>query len=410
MMPMQRLPTESRQPMVVFAQTRLALSLTTLLLAAIFGFPHGGTVAAVVAGVAVPWSLLNLFLGHTRPDDVLSPLIALGDLAVLVIIEALVPQTYGAVRFLALALLAVHAHFQGERIGVAVASLGVAGLVIPSAIENSSDSLVAGDQRIFYEATFAAATLMTVALIGRFRTQESASRLRAHELTRRTLLGENEIRRKLSQALHDGPVQELIGLDMTLSAASAAIAQEDDGRAAGLLREASEITQRNVTSLRDEMLDLGPYAYDEISLEAAVERCLGVWERRYDLFVDPDVEPLDLPSEFEGELFRITQEAVSNAGRHGKAKTVKIRLVTRNGGIELTVTDDGQGFGSVDPLGPTEAGHIGLASMRERARLMRGTLSIESSDAGTVVRVRAPHPRRARFGLRPRASRAGARG
>jgi len=84
--------------------------------------------------------------------------------------------------------------------------------------------------------------------------------------------------------------------------------------------------------------------------------------------------------------------------------------VTRNGGIELTVTDDGQGFGSVDPLGPTEAGHIGLASMRERARLMRGTLSIESSDAGTVVRVRAPHPRRARFGLRPRASRAGARG
>ena len=395
--------------MVVFAQTRVGLSLTALLLAAVVGPPYGGNAAAVVAGVAVTWSLLNLFLALRRPEHALSPLIALGDLATLAIIEALVPQTYGAVRFLALALLAVHAHFQGERIGVAVASLGVAALVIPSAIESSSNAVVAGDRRIFYEATFAAATVMTVALIGRFRTEESASRLRAHELTGRTLNSENDIRRKLSQALHDGPVQELIGLDMTLAAARGAISKEDDGRAADLLREASEITQRNVRNLRDEMLDLGPYAYDEISLEAAVERCLGVWERRYDITVELDVEPVGLPSELEGELFRITQEAVSNAGRHGEADVVKIGLAGSGGNIELTVADDGKGFGSVDPLGPTEAGHIGLASMRERARLMRGTLSIESSEAGTEVRVRAPHPRRARFGLRQRASRAGAR-
>lgn len=407
---MQRLPTESGRPMVVFAQTRLGLSLTALLLATIVDFPSGVTVAAVVAGVAVPWSLLNLFLALRRPDQALSPLIALGDLTVLVIIEALVPETYGAVRFLALALLAVHAHFQGERIGVAVASFGVAALVIPSAIEDAGDAIVEGGRLVFYEATFAAATLMTVALIGRFRSEESASRLRAHELSRRTMQGENEIRRKLSQALHDGPVQELIGLDMTLAAAKAAVAQQDAPRAADLLREASEITQRNVVSLRDEMLDLGPYAYDEISLEAAVERCLGVWERRYGIQVELDIEPLDLPSELEGELFRITQEAVSNAGRHGKAKTVKIGLASRGANIELTVADDGQGFGSVDPLGPTEAGHIGLSSIRERARLMRGTLSIESSAAGTEVAVSAPHPRRARFGLWQRASRAEARG
>lgn len=393
--------------MVVFAQARLGLSLTAMLLAIVVGPPFEGTVTAVVAGVAVPWSLLNLFLALRRPDAALSPLIALGDLALLAVIQSLVPETYGAVRFLALALLAVHAHFQGQRIGVAVASFGVAALVIPNAVQDAGDTDVGGERLAFYEATFAAATLMTVALLGRFRTEESASRLRARELTRRTLRGENEIRRKLSQALHDGPVQELIGLDMTLAAAKAAIAQADDARATDLLREASEITQRNVRSLRDEMLDLGPYAYEEISFEAAVERCLAVWCRRYGFRAELDVEPLDLPSELEGELFRITQEAVSNAGRHGEAQNVKIKLASRDGAIELTVTDDGKGFGDVDPLGATEAGHIGLASMRERAELMRGALHIDSSDAFTEVGVTAPHPRRARFGLRQRARGAG---
>ena len=255
---------------------------------------------------------------------------------------------------------------------------------------------------LFYEATFAACTLMTVALIGRFRTEESASRLRARELTRRTLAGENEIRRKLSHALHDGPVQELIGLDMTLAAAKAAVAQEDGERATELIREAGEITRRNVRNLRDEMLDLGPYAYDEISFEAAVERCLTVWERRFDLDARLEIEAIDLPSEMEGELFRITQEAVSNAGRHASARKVTISLIPRHGTVELTVADDGEGFGGVDPLGATEAGHIGLAGMRERADLMGGTLQIESTEAGTTVKVTAPRPRRGRFGLRQR--------
>ena len=387
--------------MVVFAQTRLALSLTAVVLAAAFGFPFGGRLAGVVA-VAVPWSLWNLYLALRRPARALSPLIALGDLAMLVIIETLVPESYGPVRFLALALLAVHAHFQGERIGVAIASLGVAALVIPNVVRDSGDLELDGTQLAIYEIAFAAATLMTVALIGRFRAVESASRLRAHELTRRTLQSENEIRRRLSQSLHDGPVQELIGLDMTLAAVTAAIAHDDEARAAELLREASEIAQRNVCSLRDEMLDLGPYAYDEISFDAAVERCIPVWRRRYGIETELDIAPLELPSELEGELFRITQEAVSNAGRHGEARTVKIRLVTEDGTIGLTVTDDGKGFGDVDPLGPIEAGHIGLQSMRERTKLIRGSLQIDSSEAGTEIRVTAPHPRRGRFGRRGR--------
>ena len=114
-----------------------------------------------------------------------------------------------------------------------------------------------------------------------------------------------------------------------------------------------------MSSLRDEMLDLGPYAYDEISFEEAVARCLGAWERRYGIRTQLDTEPLDLPSEMEGELFRITQEAVSNAGRHGESENVRIKLTSHDGMIELSVADDGKGFGGVDPLGRPRPGTSG---------------------------------------------------
>jgi signal transduction histidine kinase len=281
-----------------------------------------------------------------------------------------------------------------------VTTIAVVSLILPTVVREPADDVIGHGVLMAYEGVFAAAALATVWLIGRFRTAESASRLRARELTRRTLRSENDIRRKLSVALHDGPVQELIGLGMMLAAADAATAKGDGERAARLLDEAREVADRNVQGLRDEMLDLGPYAYDEISYEAAVERCLPVWERRFELTTKLEIEPLELPSELEGELFRITQEAVSNAGRHGAAETVKVSLSERNGRLELRVSDDGKGFGDVDPLGATEAGHIGLASMRERAELMRGTLQIDTGDGGTEVKVSVPHPRRGRFGLR----------
>ncbi|HEV2785022.1 MAG TPA: ATP-binding protein, partial [Solirubrobacteraceae bacterium] len=358
--------------MVVFALTRLTLTVTALTLLALLGFPYGAGAAAVLAAVALPWSVLALYLARSRPEAALNPLIAIGDVAVLAAVEVVAPETYGAVRFLALGLLAVHAHFQGERIGIAVATIAVVGLVLPTLVREPGEDDIRDELLILYEATFAVATLTTVWLIGRFRTAESAGRLRARELSRRTLRAENEIRRKLSEALHDGPVQELIGLGMTLAAADAAAREGNRAEASVLIHEAREITDRNVRGLRDEMLDLGPYAYDEISYEAAVERCLPVWERRFDLSTTLEIEPLELPSDIEGELFRITQEAVANAGRHGEADSVTISLTAEDGMAVMKVADNGKGFQGADPLGATEPGHIGLASIRERAELMRG--------------------------------------
>jgi signal transduction histidine kinase len=273
-----------------------------------------------------------------------------------------------------------------------VAVLGSAALVATSVVRG--DTPVPGDVHAFYETVFILSALATGVVVGRLRTSESASRLRARSLSRRTIQAESKVRRRVAEALHDGPVQELIGLDMILSSAGKAASENRGADAARLLEEARKVTERNIGVLRDELLDLGPYAFEELGFGAAIENCLPVWKRRYGLEVLAAIENVDLPPETAGALFGIAQEAVVNAGRHSGAEAVSVSLRTVDARLELRVTDNGNGFGDVDPLGHSERGHLGLAMMRERAELLDGALDIETSELGTRVRVLVPLPQR----------------
>jgi signal transduction histidine kinase len=387
---LRRLPIESAQPVVLFAFSRLAVTLLGLGTMLVLSVPEDGSALAIIAAIAIPWAGLMVFVTLGHPRRGLSPFVAAGDLTVLLAVELLAPETYGGVRFAALFLTATHAHFQGERRGLAVGAVGAASLVTATAL--TGDAPVGGDVLAFYETGFVVCSLATALVVGRLRTSESASRLRARTLTRRTLQTESETRRRVAEAIHDGPVQELIGLDMMLSSASRATAEGRNVEAAKLLDHAREVTKRSVDSLRDEIVDLGPYAFEALGLETAVERCIQVWRRRYGFDIMLTIERIDLPVEVTGDLFRITQEAVVNAGRHADAKAVSISLRRVGSGVELRVTDDGHGFDGDDPLGASEPGHIGLGSMRERAELMEGRLEIQSSERGTKVLVTVPLP------------------
>jgi signal transduction histidine kinase len=147
---------------------------------------------------------------------------------------------------------------------------------------------------------------------------------------------------------------------------------------------------RNVRALRDEIVELGPYAFQEVSFATAIENCLPVWQRRYGVQMRLAIEEVELPPEIAGDLFRIAQEAVVNAGRHAQATRVELSLRTVDGNIELRVADDGHGFDRMSAFAGPEPGHLGLASMRERAELMDGKLEVDSSHRGTRVLVLAP--------------------
>jgi signal transduction histidine kinase len=383
-----RLPIESAQPLVVFAFARLLVVATAVIALAVLGLPYDGRGFAVLGGVALPWSVVCVALAYRAPERLLSPIVPAVDLAILLLLEVLVPDSYGGVRTAALFLIAAHAHFQGEPRGLAMALVGSVALVSASALRG--DTPVPSDLHALYETVFVISALATGVVVGRLRTAESASRLRARELSRRTIQSEAKVRRRVAESLHDGPVQELIGLDMILSSARKAATEGRGADAAHLLDEARTLTERNIVVLRDELVDLGPYAFEELAFDTAVDNCLPVWKRRFGFEVMASLQRIELEPEVKGDLFGIVQEAVINAGRHSGAEAVSINLRRVDGMLELRVTDNGRGFGDVDPLGPAEPGHLGLAMMRERAELLDGTLSIETSQRGTRVLVLVP--------------------
>jgi|RhiMethySRZTD1v2_1073278.scaffolds.fasta_scaffold135606_2 two-component system, NarL family, sensor kinase len=386
---MRRVPIDSAAPVVVFALARLVVSIAALTAVAIVGFPYHGR-AGLVLAVFVLWSVAVLATARRKPERALHPAVPAIDFALLLALELVAPDTLLGVQFAALFLIAAHAHFQGERRGVMIAALGAGALIAGAAIRG--DAPVDTDLLIFYEVVFFLSALATSVVVGLLRTSESASRLRARELSRRTMQAESEVRRRVAESIHDGPVQELIGLDMILSAARG---EPDEVQVGNLIDEARDLVSRNVRALRDEIVELGPYAFQEMSFETAIENCLPVWQRRYGFEVRLAIERVDLPPEIAGDLFRIAQEAVVNAGRHAEATRVEISLRTVGRQIELRVADDGQGFSGMNGMDringvSSEPGHLGLASMRERAELLDGELTIESSDRGTRVMVLAP--------------------
>jgi signal transduction histidine kinase len=384
---LQRTPIESREPIVAFAIIRALIIVATIAALSILGFPYGGEAALFLGALALPWALIALFVTRRSPEAGLNPVMPAIDIAALGMLLAIEPQSYGPVHFAALFMVAAHAHLQGEQFGLLIGGLAAA-VIVP--ISLVTDVPVAENIINGYETVFAVCCLSIAIVVGSLRTAESSDRLRARALSRRTIDTETEVRRHLAEAIHDGPIQELSSVELMLASAAQAFERGDAEQGNHALSEARALTRNNITFLRDEIVELGPHAFEERHLDEAVADCVDTWQRRHRLTVSTDVTTEELPPDVAGALFRIIQEAVTNAGKHGEASNVTIRVALARGRVELEVTDDGKGFGDVDPLGPGEPGHIGLASMRERAEMFGGRLGIESGDGGTSVRVSMP--------------------
>jgi signal transduction histidine kinase len=380
-------PLESNEPVRGWALIRVELVLAGLLAAALLDFKGDELLAVLLGAVVLPVGLVILVVAQRVPGVALNPLAAAADLVSLALIIVLVPAAYTAIQFCALVLALVYPLVRGERRGAIFAVVTVA-VIVPVTL--LSDVPVDRDRLLFYELVFAVATIAGAMFAGSVAQSESTARIRARELTRRTIEAGYEARREVAQSLHDGPVQELVSADMNIEGAINATNRGDPVRARALLEDARDIVERNITALRNELIALGPVAFDELSFQEAVEQSAPTWGRRYQFEVRTDLARLDLPNEVCGALFGIAQEAVANAGRHAEAQHVDLTLRSTGGFVELRVRDDGKGFGGVNPLGPREPGHLGLASMRERAAIAGGEIAIESDGHGTEVLVRLP--------------------
>jgi signal transduction histidine kinase len=140
---------------------------------------------------------------------------------------------------------------------------------------------------------------------------------------------------------------------------------------------------------------LRPSALDELGLVAALEHYAAECAQSHAIAVDVQAKGLEsgrLPAPVETALYRIVQEALTNAAKHAKAQTVSVVVQRHGPRVQAIVTDDGWGFDVEAALrAPSTWAHLGLHGMRERAALLNGSVTIESTPGeGTTVYVWVP--------------------
>jgi len=216
------------------------------------------------------------------------------------------------------------------------------------------------------------------------RLQRSA-REREEALQRSLDVSDRE-RRRIAGDLHDGPVQELAGLSMRLSASAEGTA---DPAQQQVLRESATAVRGSVRTLRSAIVGVYPPNLEASGLGPALED-LTSRLRHEGLSVSLDVsDPAGYGSVVDQLLYRVCQEALRNVEKHAGASEVFVSVGRDDGAAVLTVTDDGRGI----PAEEAGEGHMGLQIVDDLVRDAGGTLAVAPGPSGgTVVRVEVPTP------------------
>ncbi|MGA7396679.1 MAG: GAF domain-containing sensor histidine kinase [Solirubrobacterales bacterium] len=214
----------------------------------------------------------------------------------------------------------------------------------------------------------------------------------ASELVQRSIEAAEGERGRWARELHDETLQNLAGLRVLLSGARRKMESDP---AQPNLDQAIERVDETIVEMRRLIADLRPAALDELGVEPAlnalVERVSTDSGLEIDLQVDLAAENIDqrLIPQIEDTVYRLVQEALTNAVKHGGADRAIVEITADSTDLKVRVADDGRGF---DPAAATRG--FGLVGMRERVTLAGGQLEIRSESGGSVVEASLPARRR----------------
>jgi signal transduction histidine kinase len=210
---------------------------------------------------------------------------------------------------------------------------------------------------------------------------------------RRITYAQESERKRIARELHDDTIQSLIALTRHMEALSTSEEPLPEA-AAKRIRMLQAETGEMIRRVRRFSQDLRPSILDDLGLLPTLEELTADLNRENGLeaIFRLQGERRRLSSEVELTLFRIAQEALNNVRKHAQAKRVLTTVVMSDGSVKLTVQDDGKGF--VPPTltdHPSVTSGLGLIGMHERARLLGGTLVVDSAPGeGTRVVVNVP--------------------
>lgn len=198
-----------------------------------------------------------------------------------------------------------------------------------------------------------------------------------------------EERTRIGMDLHDGIIQSIYGVGLTLESAKFALPEDSD--------DAQELVQRAIDSLNDTIRDIRNYILDlrprhfQGNLRAGLARLVREFQANtlveVELIVDEAVLT-GLPTAVSRTIFLSTQEALANVARHARASQVKVSVARVGTAVHLTIRDNGQGFDTSHKA--HTVGH-GLSNMQARAQELEGAFVLESQPGvGTSVSLQMP--------------------
>jgi signal transduction histidine kinase len=264
------------------------------------------------------------------------------------------------------------------------------GLVVPLVFRNRAYGALVAIDRLDGDQFTAEHQRLLEAFAASAATAVATAQSVADERRRQALAAAEAERGRWARELHDETLQSLAALRLMLAGTRRVAGS---GPFAEVIDEAVEQLDSDIDNLRGIIADLRPAEIDELGAGAAIQALAERFERN-GLAVDVSVELADgrrgpgdrhLP-DLETAIYRVVQEALTNASKHGLARRAVVEVVEHGETILVTVRDDGRGF---DPA--VRANGFGLPGMRERAELLNGTLTIDSAPGrGATVEVRFP--------------------
>jgi len=189
-------------------------------------------------------------------------------------------------------------------------------------------------------------------------------------------------RARIAREIHDAISQHLFGLRMIAAGVRRA---DPDNQQAQAIERISEEALRDMQAL---LTELRPASLDGAGLAPALAEICAAYHDRLGVTVEASLDEVTVPAPVEHALLRITQEACTNAVRHGHASQLTVSLARRDGHAVLAVRDTGTGF---DPAAPHPGS--GLAHIGDRVAELGGTVHIDSAPGrGAALTVRVPVP------------------
>ncbi|WP_243388545.1 sensor histidine kinase [Bacillus kexueae] len=210
----------------------------------------------------------------------------------------------------------------------------------------------------------------------------------------RIIEAQEEERKRLSREIHDGPAQLLANVLMRSDLIDRIFRERGTEEGFKEIRSFREMVRGALYEVRRIIYDLRPMALDDLGLIPTLRKYLATVEE-YDgntkiVFHSHGTEEERLPTQFEVALFRLVQEAVTNALKHAEASQIDVKVEVLTDKINLVIRDNGKGF-LVNQVRAEKKNSFGLMGMKERVELLDGKIVINSMPGqGTVIVIQVP--------------------